>query len=125
TELETILGLVRRMGGEYTLRIHQGEPSVFNDPRVTAWLEKTVRDLLPWVRLRQSPFGMIGEDFGHMTQRVPGALFLLGAARADGIKRDLHTPLFDLDEACLPLGAAILAETARRFLSGAYRIQEE
>jgi amidohydrolase len=122
SELEAVLGLVRGMGGEYALRIQQGEPSVFNDPRVTAWLEETAKGLLPEIRLLQGPFGMIGEDFGHMTQRVPGALFLLGAARAHGIKRDLHTPLFDIDEACLPIGAAILAETARRFLLGEYRL---
>ncbi|GAA6735138.1 hypothetical protein YIM1640_22880 [Thermus oshimai] len=93
---------------------------MLNDPRVVAWLEETAQGFS--VQVRRGPFGMIGEDFGHMAQGVPGALFLLGAARGDGIKRDLHTPIFDIDEACLPLGAAILAETARRFLLGEYRL---
>jgi hypothetical protein len=29
-----------------------------------------------------------------------------------------NTPVFDIDERALPVGAAILAETARRFLAG-------
>jgi metal-dependent amidase/aminoacylase/carboxypeptidase family protein len=29
-----------------------------------------------------------------------------------------HPPVFDIDERALPVGVAILAETARRFLAG-------
>ena len=54
-----------------------------------------------------------------MVHEVPGAMFMLGAATADGVWRAHHTPIFDIDESVLPLGAAILAETARRFVTGA------
>jgi len=36
--------------------------------------------------------------------------------RIEGDERSIHNPNFDLNEACLPLGAALLAETALRLL---------
>lgn len=59
---------------------------------------------------------MGAEDFSYMTEKIPGAMFFLGCALPDGIHRDLHTPVFDIDENCLPIGAAILAETALQLL---------
>jgi amidohydrolase len=61
---------------------------------------------------------MGAEDFAYMTRQAPGAMFMLGAATSDGVARNHHTPIFDIDERALPLGAAVLAETARRFLKG-------
>ena len=40
---------------------------------------------------------------------------MLGASNGKG---NHHTPLFDIDESALPLGAAVLAETARRYVTG-------
>ena len=34
----------------------------------------------------------------------------------EGDERTLHHPRFDIDERALPIGAAVLAETALRFL---------
>jgi metal-dependent amidase/aminoacylase/carboxypeptidase family protein len=59
---------------------------------------------------------MGAEDFGFMSQTVPGAMFSLGTR--DGEPRIAHGSYFDIDEAALPIGAAILAETARRYLCG-------
>ena len=61
---------------------------------------------------------MGAEDFAYMTRKAPGAMFMLGAAIDDGVNRGHHTPIFDIDERALPIGAAILAETARRYLAG-------
>jgi len=66
----------------------------------------------------RSRASMGAEDFAYMCQSAPGAMFMLGAAVSD-YQRAHHTPVFDIDERALPIGAAILAETARRFLAGA------
>ena len=58
---------------------------------------------------------MGAEDFSYMLRRAPGAMFFLGA-RLDDVRRPHHTPVFDIDESVLPLGAAVLAETACRLL---------
>jgi amidohydrolase len=42
-------------------------------------------------------------------------MFTLGT-RIEGDERFLHHPRLDLDERALPIGTAVLAETALRFL---------
>ena len=56
------------------------------------------------------------EDFGSFSDLVPGAMFSLGAL-VEGYWCQHHNPRFHIDERSLPLGAAILAETALRYLS--------
>lgn len=57
-----------------------------------------------------------GEDFAIFLQQVPGAFFFLGISPADEPSREWHHPEFDVDETCLPAGAALLAETAWKYL---------
>jgi len=47
---------------------------------------------------------------------APGAMFNLGTQKAGHEEYPLHHPKFDLDERALPVGTAMLAETAKRFL---------
>ena len=87
------------------------------------WLHDVAIDLTGASSVQHMPFGMGAEDFAYMTQQKKGAMFMLGAAIADGVKREHHTAGFDIDESVLPLGSAILAETARRFVTGTVKIQ--
>lgn len=61
------------------------------------------------------------EDFAAFTDVVPGALMLLGT-HIEGYRRVAHSATFDIDESSLHIGAAVLAETARR-LSARYIAQ--
>lgn len=118
TEVERAFALTRALGGDYRLSIQRGYPAAWNDRRVAGWMEEVARDLMGETGLDRSPAGLGAEDFAYICQRAPGAMLMLGAAIDDGVARPHHTPIFDIDERCLPLGAAILAETAARFLSG-------
>ena len=60
--------------------------------------------------------GMGAEDFAYMTRQAPGAMFMLGAAVGD-FSRPHHTPVFNIDESTLPLGAAILADVTCKLLA--------
>lgn len=118
-EVERALSIVRPLGGDYRLKIWRGYPAGWNDPTVSNWLSTVGGDLLGKQALGEEPMGGMGaEDFAYMCQKAPGAMFMLGAAVPDGMLRAHHTNMFDIDEAALPIGAAILAETARRFLAG-------
>ncbi|OHX48951.1 hypothetical protein BB776_04515 [Planococcus salinarum] len=68
---------------------------------------------------------MGGEDFGFVTQQLPGAMFFLGCAPSDGVQRDLHTPIFEIDENCLPIGTAILAQSAIDFLKDGISVRNQ
>jgi amidohydrolase len=116
-EIGRVLGVVRALGGEYELKIVIGDPPVVNDAGVTAVLRQVVRELLGDGHLPESQREMGAEDFAEMTALAPGAMFGLGCRIGEEI-RLAHSPTFDLDERCLPIGAAILAEAALRLLQG-------
>jgi len=58
---------------------------------------------------------MGAEDFAYMCQQVPGAMFLLGAAIPNDIKRNHHTNIFDIDENVLPIGPLWLPKNRKLF----------
>jgi len=124
-EVERALSLVRTFDGDYRLKVWPGYPAGWNDPTVNSWLSNVGTDLLGPENVRNELAGMGAEDFAYMCQQAPGAMFNLGAAIPDNVKRSHHTNIFDIDESVLPIGAAILAETARRFLAGEVRLDKE
>ncbi|PSR32494.1 MAG: amidohydrolase [Sulfobacillus benefaciens] len=116
-ELEHAVAIAQTLGGTYDLRIDRGEPAVINAPAANQQLAAVIRDITGTNPVHTGPFGMGGEDFGFMTQVVPGALFFLGCAPPNTTGLSLHSPQFLLDEDALPLGTAIMTETIRRYLS--------
>lgn len=55
-------------------------------------------------------------QFTLLTEKVPGAMIYLGAELSNS-RRIHQTATFDIDENCLPIGTAILAEAALRLLA--------
>jgi amidohydrolase len=123
-EVERALAVSRAFGGDYRIEVERGYPAGRNHPVVSDWLEHTAVDLIGPGAIDKTRAGMGAEDFAYMTQMAPGAMFQLGAAVGD-FTRPHHTPVFDIDERALPVGAAILAETARRFLAGEVRLAHD
>jgi amidohydrolase len=112
SEIKRALSISESLGGSYSLNVKRGEPALSNHPLVNQWIAEAIACTYPETRITKRPFGLGGEDFGYVTQKIPGSMFFLGCAPSDGIQRDLHTPIFDINEACLPIGTAILAQTA-------------
>jgi amidohydrolase len=118
SELEKAFSIVEPLGGQYSLNIQRGEPALNNNALVNEWILETILEVYPELQVTKRPFGLGGEDFGYVTEKLPGSMFFLGCAPSDGVQRDLHTPIFDIDETCLPIGTAILAQTAVKVLKG-------
>jgi metal-dependent amidase/aminoacylase/carboxypeptidase family protein len=57
---------------------------------------------------------MAGEDFAYYMERMPGCFMRIGARMPDEAVIAAHTPQFHASEESLFVGAAVLAETARR-----------
>jgi amidohydrolase len=114
-ELDRAMSVARALGGDYTLSIRRGYPAMYNDPGVSDLIEQVTIDLFGEEHLYSEETGMGAEDFSYMTRLAPGAMFHLGA-KLDSVNRPHHSPIFDLDESVLHIGAAMLAETARRLL---------
>jgi amidohydrolase len=114
-EIERALAVARTLGGDYELRIAEGSPPVLNDEDLVELLQQVAADLLGTDGAQPREKGMGAEDFAVFTALVPGAMFRLGC-RIEGDERKGHNPRFDVDERCLPVGVAVLAEAALRLL---------
>ncbi|RLC74789.1 MAG: amidohydrolase [Chloroflexi bacterium] len=115
-EIERALKMAQTLGGDYTLHIELGDMPLLNDAEVVDLIRDVAVELLDGEEhVRPNKPEMGAEDFGVFTDLAPGAMFMLGC-RIEGDERKHHNPRFDVDERCLPIGAAILAEAALRLL---------
>lgn len=110
---ELIEHYVKAWNGEYEL-------TVFHTP--CTWTDETFcREAVPYIReiageenVSQIPPMAGTEDFGYVTEAVPGMFAFVGAG-APG-NAPLHSPRMVLDESVLPLGAALHANVAASWL---------
>jgi amidohydrolase len=114
-EVERAFQIAKTMGGDYKLKIVIGYPPMKNNPEIVTLIKKVAGDLISPKNVEAPPPQLGAEDFGFFMQKAPGAMFMLGCGFEDDIRRH-HDPRFDVNEECLPIGAAILAETALRYM---------
>jgi amidohydrolase len=116
-EIERACSIARALGGDFRFEVTTGYIPVLNDPAITALVRQVGADLLGAQNVLTSKPQMGGEDFSFFDRKAPGCFFFLGGAPPEGPIAKHHQANFDVDEDCLPIGAALLAETALRFLS--------
>jgi len=114
-EIERAFSVAKAMGGDYDLKIQIGYPPMINDIYVAKLIRQVSVDLLGEDYIDEPEPDMGAEDFVFFMQEAPGAMFYLGCLIENDERRH-HDPRFDIDEDCLPLGAAIFAESALRLL---------
>jgi amidohydrolase len=92
-----------------------GVPPVINDPRAAGWAVDAATALLGADSVL--PLGitnMAGEDFAWYQRKIPGCFLRVGAREAGEPVIPAHSPAFDVAEEAIFVGAAVLAECARR-----------
>lgn len=109
--------IARAFGGDFTLDHPYGYPPTVNEPETARFIRQVATDLVGADHVETAKPIMAGEDFAYMARKAPGGFIALGAAIGDK-PRPHHHPDFDIDESVLSTGAAVLAETARRYLNG-------
>jgi amidohydrolase len=114
---EIASGIARAMRATVGVDITRGYPAVVNDAGATDLVRAVARDVVGSdAGLEMEPMA-VAEDFSRVIELVPGSLFCLGVRHPSWTEpRGMHTATFDLDEAALPIGAAMLAGVALRFL---------
>ena len=115
-EIKRAFDVAKALGGDYELRYEIGGPPMINDEYVSDIIEKTGTDLLGKENVQEIGKTLGAEDFGEFMKHAPGAMFTLGTQKKGHEGYLLHHPKFDLDERALPIGTAMLVETAKRFL---------
>jgi len=91
-----------------------GEPALVNHGHLARLLRQAGKGVLgPGGIAEMEQPTMSGEDFAFYGLHVPVAMAWLGVGGSDGTPvYPLHHPMFSLDEAAIPLGAAILLKAA-------------
>ncbi|HRJ76384.1 MAG TPA: M20/M25/M40 family metallo-hydrolase, partial [Anaerolineales bacterium] len=107
---------VKILGGDYELKFLFGGLPLINDKFVAETIEKVGKDLLGEDKVQPMHKSLGAEDFPEFLKNAPGAMYTLGTMIEGREIYELHHPKFDLDERALPIGTAVLAETAMRFL---------
>ena len=115
-EMKRAFEITRALGGNYELRYEIGGPPMINDKLVAEVIEHAGRDLLGHENVSEIHKTLGAEDFGEFMKHAPGAMFTLGTQKQGHENYLLHHPRFDLDERALPIGTAMLVETAKRFM---------
>ncbi|MBL8819605.1 MAG: amidohydrolase [Planctomyces sp.] len=100
-------------GNQIELEFRSPLGSVINDPFVTSAFEASARQVIgdQSVVLIDKP-SMGGEDFAMYIDHVRGAQIRLGCAGQGEDWPLLHSPIFDIDEKSLAIGARVMARTA-------------
>lgn len=92
-----------------------GVPPVINNARAAEWAMDAASHVVGAASV--VPLGitnMAGEDFAWYQERIPGCFLRIGAREADQPMIPAHSPHFDVAEDAIVVGAAVLAECARR-----------
>ena len=102
-----------------SVTVTPGFPPTINDARAVAIGAEVARSLGDggWHEREHPTMG--AEDFSYVLEKVPGAMFFLGAAAQGSDWQGccgLHSSRMVLDESVLPVGSAFLAGCAAEFL---------
>ncbi len=108
---------------EAKLEFGRGCPAFLEDGELASALGVWTRELLGAGKVFKAenfPGGgksAGSEDFAYVSRAVPSAMLVLSAGEKDkGFSYPLHHPKADFDEEALPIGAAVLANSAIKWL---------
>lgn len=111
SEIKRVLEIARTLGGDYELDIQTGTPPMINHTGAVDMIVRAAQELIGLENVLPPVNNLGAEDFGCFSEVAPGAMYALGC-KIEGDERFLHSPSFDLDERCLVVGTAVLAEVA-------------
>lgn len=113
-------GTAATLGARAEVNIRIGVDATVNAPKPTAVMHAAAAAVLGTDKIDTTYRTTGGEDFSAVLARVPGNFLFLGARSDERTGNPHHNPRFDIDEACLPQGVAILCDAAVRCLNGAH-----
>ncbi|KAJ4816178.1 hypothetical protein LUZ62_028744 [Rhynchospora pubera] len=118
---EVIVAQSRVYGCEASVDFFEDEsfyPPTVNDKLMYEHVKNAAVDLLGPENYNEAPPVMGSEDFTFYSQVLPSAFFYIGVRNESaGSIHQGHSPYFMIDEGVLPVGAAVHAAIAERYLA--------
>jgi amidohydrolase len=99
-------------GCHFDLSFAGASRAVRNDATATAVVRSAGEAMLGADKVFTIPPLSPSEDVSVFMDLLPGCFFFVGAAKPDGSSGMHHEPSFAIDEACMPIGAGLLAAGA-------------
>lgn len=98
-------------GATAKLTIVRETPALHNNPQVCRIVRAAARSIVGKDAVSGSVRTTGSEDAAFFAQQIPSCFFFLGSSNPQrGVAAPLHSPRFDVDEAVLPLGTAVIAK---------------
>ncbi len=102
--------LVEGMGAELDLHIDVGYPMVYNNEALDHIARREAAAYMGSANVLETEVRMGAEDFGYYTRQIPGCFYRLGVMNIEkGITAGVHTPVFNVDEGAIEIGAGMMA----------------
>jgi amidohydrolase len=121
---KTAEGIAQSAGATADVQIEFGYPVTSNDIALTARMLPTLRRAAGAKNVAEHSATTASEDFSRYAQKVPGLFVTLGVTPPTKDWRTAapnHSPLFEADEAALPVGVRVMSSLALDYLAGAAR----
>lgn len=114
---EVIEGVAVAMGVSAQFKVTALTSALVNDEAVTAVVREAAEAALGRDRVLSGRRTMGSEDAAEFMRSVPGCYFFIGSTNTErGLTGPHHNPHFDIDEAVLPIGVAVLARAVAHYL---------
>ena len=111
-------GICEALGCRADFHFKNVLPATINDKAFTEEAAAVARKVLGENRVIEIPPSMGAEDMSFYLQKVPGTVMFFGTKNEEkGIVHPQHHPQYDVDDAILPDGSALLATLAWDFLA--------
>ena len=119
TRLQVLLdGVTAAMGAVCELTVTPMTGPVINDPAASEIARAAAIQVVGNAAVAWNAPLMVSEDFSEYGRVAPSCFLLLGSSNPElGLNAPHHNPRFDFDERVLPLGVALLATVATRYLA--------
>lgn len=106
--------IIKAWRGEYDIKIF-ATPSTFTDAALCDELLPFIQEIVEPDKIKNVGPMAGSEDFGYVTEQVPGMFLCLGAGEEGAYP--MHNPNMVIDERIFSTGAALLANCAAEWLN--------
>jgi amidohydrolase len=116
---KTVRSVAEGMGCRVEIDMQLLTPSTINHLEFSARVQAVASRLFPNSDVDPSNYTTMGsEDFAYILEKIPGCFFFIGSANpSKGLDAGHHHPKFDIDEAALSRGAALMTAAAMDILN--------
>ncbi len=115
---QVVRGVASALGCTADVRVDRHNRATVNDPEMAALVRSVAAGVVGSDHVLDDLRTMGGEDFSWFLDKVPGCFIAIGSRNESrGLTFGHHHPRFDVDEACLEIGAEVLLRSARAFLA--------